>query len=276
MHFVYQIYYDEKSQRALDPGFIPLSNVENKRPDWYELWVIKNFLEKTDLIDDAWYGFLSSKFKDKTSLQARDVYEFLETIDSCADVITTSFSWEQIAYFLNPFEQGNVFHPGLTKISQQFFDSIGLKIDLAKLVGYSGNSVFCNYIIAKPVYWRKWLELATVLFDFVENGERSGNNSPARELSGTTSYGSVRYQTPMKTFVQERLPSVILAQNRFRTRVLDTSHVLHLFERLFDEHPRTRRLLHACDTLKREYLESGDPKVLDSYWKVRSLIPKKF
>ncbi|MCL1961289.1 MAG: hypothetical protein FWG56_05860 [Desulfovibrionaceae bacterium] len=271
-HLVYQIYYDEKSRNSLDSGFVPLNNTENRRPDWYELWVIKNFLENTELLDDAWYGFLSPKFYAKTRLRANDVHEFLKKVDLSADAVTISYSWEQIAYFLNSFEQGDLFHPGITKVSQQFFDLIGLETDLAKLVGHSGNSVFCNFIIAKPVYWKKWLEMVVAFFDFVEKG----GSALARELGGTTSYGSVRHQTPMKTFVQERFPSVILTKNRFRTEVLDISHVQPVFGRLFQEHPRTRRLLQTCDALKREYSESGDADLLNAYWKVRSLIPKKF
>jgi hypothetical protein len=150
-YLVHQIFYDKKSQSSLDPGFIPLNNVENQRPDWYELWVIKNFLENTDLISDAWYGFLSPRFYGKIRLTAKDIYEFLQTVDPSADVVTISYSWEQIAYFLNPFEQGELFHPGLTKISQQFFDLIDPgEVNISKLVGHSGNSVFCNFSWVNP------------------------------------------------------------------------------------------------------------------------------
>jgi hypothetical protein len=160
----------------------------------------------------------------------------------------------------------------LSKISQQFFELIGEKVNLSRLVGHSGNSVFCNFIIAKSAYWKKWLEMATAFFDMVEKGD----SALARQLGGTTSYGSVRHQTPMKTFVQERFPSVILTHNKSRTEVLDISHLQPLFERLFQEHPRTRRLLQTCDVLKREYSESGDPDLLNAYWKIKSRIPKKF
>jgi len=271
-NMVHQIFYDGKSQNSLDAGFIPLSNVENRRPDWYELWVIKNFLENTRLTEGAWYGFLSPKFHLKTRLRASDTHGFLKTVDPSVEAVTISYSWEQIAYFLNPFEQGDLFHPGLARVSQQFFDLIGLKVDLAKLVGHSGNSAFCNFIIAKPAYWAKWLEIATAFFDFVEKND----TALARELGGTTNYGSVRHQTPMKTFVQERFPSVILSTNPFRTEVLDVSHLQPMFARLFDEHPRTRRLLLTCDALKREYSESGNPDLLNAYWKLRSRIPTKF
>jgi hypothetical protein len=269
---IHQIFYDSKTEATLDPGFIPLNNTENQRPDWYELWVIKNFLERSTLIDDAWYGFFSPKLHAKTGLRANEIVDFLKTVDTNMEVVTIPYSWEQIAYFLNPFEQGNLFHPGLAKYTQQFIDHLGWDFNISTFAGHSGNSVFCNFIIAKPRYWKKWLELATAFFDLIE----SGKGDLAQALGGTTSYGSVRNQAPLKTFVQERFPSLILGKNEFQTSVLDISHQLPVFRRLFNEHPRTRRLLQTCDVLKSEYTRSGDIDLLLSYRKIRSLIPKNF
>jgi hypothetical protein len=44
---------------------------------------------------------------------------------------------------------------------------------------------------------------------------------------------------------------------------------------LFNEDLRTRRLLHACDTLKIEHCLNGDADFLDMYRKVRACIPTK-
>ena len=41
--FIYQIYYSKETRSKLDPGFIPLDNTENQRPDWREFWCIKSF-----------------------------------------------------------------------------------------------------------------------------------------------------------------------------------------------------------------------------------------
>lgn len=251
---------------------MPLDNLQNKRPDWYELWVIKIFIEKSGLAEDSWHGFFSPKFFAKTRLKSSDVYSFLEKLDSSAEVVTISYSWEQTAYFLSHFEQGDLFHPGLKRVSQHFFDRIAQGVDLDKIVGHSGNSAFCNFVIAKPIYWRKWLELATAFFNFVEDE----NEALSAGLKSTTNYGSVLNQTPMKTFVQERFPAVLLATNPFRTSVLDISDRQPMFARLFEEHPRTRRLLLACDALKSEHVATGDPDLLTAYWKLRAQIPKKF
>ena len=40
---IHQIYYNEQTRAQLDPGYIPLDNTDNPRPEWYEFWVIKQF-----------------------------------------------------------------------------------------------------------------------------------------------------------------------------------------------------------------------------------------
>ena len=65
-HHLYQIYFDEISRKNLDPGFLPLDNSKNERPDWREYWPIRQFLIKESLNENALYGFLSHKFFQKT------------------------------------------------------------------------------------------------------------------------------------------------------------------------------------------------------------------
>ena len=45
MHEIYQIFYNESTQKSNDPGFLPLDNLSNERPDWSEYWPIRRFLQ---------------------------------------------------------------------------------------------------------------------------------------------------------------------------------------------------------------------------------------
>ena len=136
--FVYQIYYDEASRQNLDPGFIPLDNTANERPDWFEFWVIRNFLKNHALEEQAWYGFLSPRFQAKTGIKSEAVSKMLERFGGLFDVALFSPHWDQLAYFLNQFEQGEVWHPGLLNLAQSFFDEIGRKVDLKKITMPAG------------------------------------------------------------------------------------------------------------------------------------------
>ncbi len=82
MHAVhtYQILNHYTSRQDLDPGFDVLDNSTNERPDWYEYWPIRKFLLNEPLDENAFYGFLSPKFKLKTNLGAADVVDFIQEL----------------------------------------------------------------------------------------------------------------------------------------------------------------------------------------------------
>src|SRR3984893_2621885 len=97
---IYQILSHYTSPRELDPGFEVLDNSANERPDWYEYWPIRRFLLNEALDEDAFYGFLSPKFKLKTSLSSDLVRESVLAAGSAVAVLLSP-SIHNSAYYLN-------------------------------------------------------------------------------------------------------------------------------------------------------------------------------
>ena len=268
--FLYQIFYDKTSRGLIEPGYIPLDNSLNERPDWYEFWVIRKFLRNSTLDKDSWYGFFSPKFKNKTGLNHQNVMNYILECEKKNDVIIFShYCWDQIAYFQNPFFQGNFFHPGLLDLSQQFLDSLNINLKLNKMVTHSLSTVFGNFVVAKPNYWIKWLALADLFFDIVEQNKTEFANI----LNKKTSYGSKLVQAPIKTFIQERFPSIIFVKENLKISSLNLSENTPIYHRIFKENKLTRSLLQKCDSLKIKYCTTGKKKFLDMYNKTKKLIP---
>ena len=264
--FVYQIYYDLETQKKLLPGFIPLDNTTSPRPDWFEFFVILNFLRNNPIEEDAWYGFLSPKFKEKTGNTSDAILNMIDNYGSTGNVFLFSPGWDQLSYFLNPFEQGEIWHPGLMNASQIFVDKCELEINLNTLVTDTTCSVFSNYIIAKKEFWDEWKKIAEKFFDYVENH---------KEHQTTTSHGSLERQYPMKAFIQERLATLILSLNNFKVLSPDQSFSLPIFTGLFSDNVKNRKLLQVCDLMKSKYRERSDIKYLEMYWKIRAEIQCK-
>src|ERR1700677_4841417 len=103
---IYQILNHYTPREELDPGFAVLDNSANQRPDWFEYWPIRKFLLNETLDEDAFYGFLSPKFKHKTNLSAALVREFILAAAAATDVVLFSPSIHNSAYFLSVFEHG--------------------------------------------------------------------------------------------------------------------------------------------------------------------------
>jgi hypothetical protein len=269
---VFQIYYNDVTRSSLDPGYLSLDNTRNERPDWYELWVIRNFLHRNSLSENDWYGFLSPKFRAKTNLTAQQVYQFLELSKHRAEVALILVAWDQIAYFMNPFEQGEIWHPGITALSQTVFGQLGHNSPLSDLVTHSGNFTFCNYIIAKPAYWREWLRLADGLFGLVENQTTELVKYLQRKTSYGLDYNQTPQQGPMKSFLQERLPAIILAARKFQVCTLNTSNTFPVHHGLFNVGHSTRGVLQTCDLLKQRFCETGDERFLNLFKDIRQLV----
>jgi len=200
----FQIFYDEETRLSLDRDFEALDNTKSERPDWYEYWAIRNYLLQNELQESTFYGFLSPRFFEKTRLTGAQVKEFVRR-SSEADIVTFSPLPCQGACFMNVFEQGEFFHRGLFDLATQFFARVDPRIKLNALVTHSRNTVFANFFLAKPVFWRTWKGVFDQLFELAET---PGSPLYARLNLATDHRGKT--VTPMKIFVMERAVSFLL------------------------------------------------------------------
>jgi hypothetical protein len=259
MHSVhtYQILNHYTSRQELDPGFDVLDNSGNERPDWYEYWPIRKFLLNEKLDENAFYGFLSPKFKQKTNLSAAEVRGFIQASGPAAEVALFSPSIHNSAFFLNVFEHGNAEHPGLLDVAKQFFARIHHPQPLEDLVSDSRNTVHSNYFIAKPRFWKAWLKITEQLFAIAETLE-----DPLGVLLRTPTQYRGRRDVQMKIFLMERVATWILITDRsFAACVHDP----------FASRSRIYKLPLAviCDALKIAYVTQGRGQYKDVFIMLR-------
>jgi hypothetical protein len=257
MH-IYQILNHYTSPQDLDPGFAVLDNSSNERPDWYEYWPIRNFLLRQTLDENAFYGFLSPKFKHKTNLSAAQARDFIAA-DGAADVVLFSPSIHNSAYFLSVFEHGEAEHPGLAGVARRLFERIGRPLDLDGFISDSRNTVHSNYFIAKPRFWRAWLEITEQMFAIAE----APDDPLGRELCAPTEYRG-RKHVPMKIFVMERIATWLLVTDpRFVARARDPFAARSRYYKL--------PVAIVCDALKIAYVTQGRTQYKEVFLLVRNL-----
>jgi hypothetical protein len=246
--FIYQILNHYTKREALDPGFLVLDNSTNERPDWFEYWPIRQFLLNEPLHDDAFYGFLSPKFKLKTNLSAAAAHAFVSLETQTTDVVLLSQSIHQAACYWNTFKYGDSLHPGLLDVAARFFRRIGKPTSLEQLVTHSRNEVYSSFMVAKPKFWRAWLEITEQLFAIAE----SADDPLGADLRKATVYRRTK-DYPMKIFLVERIATWILTcRPEFTARAKDP----------FAARARIYKLPTAivCDALKIAYVTNGARK----------------
>jgi hypothetical protein len=209
---LHTIVYSPESRAMVEEGFIPLDTMQNERSDWREYWPMRNFLLNESLDDDSYYGFFSPKFRSKTGLTHADLRTFMG--ERTADVYTFSPQPDMGAFFLNVFEQNDLFDVGFKQLSQELFNFIGMQVNLDALIMDSRHVVFSNFIVARKRFWQEWLTLGEKIFAISE----AGDTDFARRLNEPTSYQGVQ----RKVFLMERIASLLLKVGNWQIRPYDT------------------------------------------------------
>lgn len=260
---LYQIAYSEATRAAVEPGYALLDNLDNPRPDWFEYWPIRRFLLEQTLDENAFYGFFSPKFGQKTGLSHAQVQAFVAQAAPRADVVLFSPQPDMGAFFLNVFEQNELFDPGFIEACTQWLRAVGRETaPLHELVMDSRHISFSNYFVARPAFWREWLGLNETLFALCE-----GPEGPLRSaLCHTTTYPGAAQR---KVFIQERVASLLLAtQPRWRSVAHDPFGFGWSMTKL-RQHPREA---YISDALKLAWREQRFPQYLEAYTSVREQV----
>jgi len=262
---IYQIFYNEATEKQLDRGFIGLENRDNPRPDWREYWTIRQFFHDNTLNENDLYGFFSPNFHGKTRLESSQVHQFIAA-NPGADVYHFSPFFQDSACYLNMFEQGNRYHPGMVELVGSFLDSIDLKVDLTRLAMDFRSTIYCNFMVAKPVFWEKWFAINERLFEDVEHG----TGEFAKRMNALTTYHKMPLD--MKVFIMERMASLILA--------LDHSLTVAHYD--IGQMPWSDMLYYPCrddmftlNALKLAYLSTGQNRYLELFYPLRNQVLKR-
>jgi predicted O-linked N-acetylglucosamine transferase (SPINDLY family) len=259
VHLMHIAYSDETFQLA-SAGMQVLDNRANTRPDWQEYWPIRNYLMAHHLAEDAYYGFFSPRLLEKTGLNGHAIRQFMSNLTNDHDLVTFSPQPDFGACFLNVFEQNDFLDPGFRDVSQEFVNLMGWGLDLNQLIMDSRQIVFSNFFVAKPAFWRAWLQWTEKLFAFCEAGPDS---SLKQSLLAPTHY---KNGVPRKVFLMERIASLILCvQADWKLKSYDTFQCAWSGLTL-SKYPHEVVL---SDALKLAAREQGFPEYLQAYAKVR-------
>lgn len=262
---IHQIAYSRETLAGIGQGFLPLDNLANPRPDWREYHVIRQYLLgqgflNNGIASDKLLGFFSPRFTEKTGLTHAQVQAFIQAAPDETEVFTFSPQPDMGAFFLNVFEQNELYDPGFIAASQQFLQHVGMTIDLASMLMDSRHIVFSNYFVASGSFWHKWLQLAEQVYAVCE-----GEDGPLKTLLTTvTSYQQVQ----RKVFLLERLASLLLVSEEWQVQAYNTFDCAWSGSRL-------NQFSHEAvlsDALKIAMREQGYSQYWAAYAKVRDVL----
>jgi hypothetical protein len=250
--------YSEATAAAMEPGFQLLDNRANLRPDWYEIWPIREWLSAQPLDEAALYGFFSPKLRAKTGLGAAELQAFAAAHPE-AELLLFSPQPDVAMPFRSVFHGGERFNPGYLVAAQAVLTHVGAGVDLQRVVMDSRCSVFSNYLLATPRFWRQWLSWVEGLVQLAESGQLG--------LADATSYGAGAQR---KVFVAEGFASLLAWGGAYRVAALSPFAVPW-----FSQFAAQRDDLLCLDALKMAYRASGRPEYLARFDQLAEAVIQK-
>jgi hypothetical protein len=260
---LFHIAYSDETVISMPPGYSLLDNRQDDRHDWREYWPIRKFLLAENLHPEKYYGFFSPKFASKTGLSHQAVLDFMNAAPDDTDVFTFSPQPDMGSFFLNVFEQNELFDPGFIESADAFLKVLarsGLPASVAPLVMDSRQVVFSNFIVARPAFWRAWMEITEALFAICEGPDCSLKRAL---LHGTTYTDAVQ----RKVFMIERIASLLLTiEPQWRVKAYNTFQCAWSASKLGDQQLEAV----ISDALKIAMREHGHPEYLAAFSQIRA------
>lgn len=261
---IYQIYYSEQTRAEVDPGFLPLDNMQNERADWREYWPMRRFLLNHKLEPNHYYGFFSPKFRQKTGLTAKAVHDFISRQSGAPDVISFSPFFDQMAFPLNIVELAAVRH-GCAETFAQAVAVVAPAFQMDGTVMSSLDTIYCNFFVAKPRFWAEWLRACEQIFDIAEQ---------ALTPLGQALNRFVMYETasaPAKVFIIERIASLLLwSQPHWQVKAYNPTLLPPLSAKFAAM--VTGPTLLVLDSLKIAHVRTGAEQYLAAYRQLRGTV----
>ena len=206
---LHQIWYRDEHKSELDPNLLSWDNRENLRPEWCEYWVMRQAARDFEHNFGDLTGFFSWKYRQKLNLEFSQIKSYIEAYPG-ADCYIFSPAVFQVAYYLNVWQQGEEWHPGITQKAQNLLHDLGYDIALENTIDHHLTIAYCNYWIGNRVFWSEYLKFMDGVFQYIESALANDQHNLWDVVHGT--HGGERYvkHLPIIPFLIERLFSVFV------------------------------------------------------------------
>ena len=199
---IFQPYLSEAQKKGIDPFFTPLNHMANPKPLWREYYLqqkIPILLEKNNA---DYIGIFSPKFEKKSLLSGCDVFNHIKK-NPGYDIYLFHPSPQYHGIYYNLWDQAEAGHPGITDLTQAVLNKTNPEIVLNKIGRHTDKMVCCNYWVATPSFWQKFMAfLNPIAHEMIQNPEHYFQLT-------TYDFGAL----PFFPFIIERMVSTFLIAN---------------------------------------------------------------
>jgi hypothetical protein len=201
---IYQNYYDPGQRGQLACAFTPHDWTTNPSPELREIAPMLHLYDAGLHAQGDVVGLVSWKFEQKAKISAQAFIDFVHEHPGYDAYFVNPFP--QIAYHsFNIWAHAEVWHPGITALTQRLLDFCGMPVRLDAL-GRSDRStlLYANYWAGTPAFWARYVAfvrpLVTAMTSTLPEHERVQYWSPS----------TYHVAAPQAPFIFERLFTTLL------------------------------------------------------------------
>ena len=263
---LFHIGYSIETMEMLPAGFQFLDNLDNERSDWFESRPIRAYLNKQVLDEEAYYGFFSPRFFLKTGRTANDLREFIANENRDVEAFIVCPQAEVGAFFLNPVYGMDFADAGALDTTQKLLDKAGMDLNVSTMLIDSSELSYSNYVIAKPSYWRRWLDLVEYAYRFAD-----GDEDPAlkAELNQPTAYND---GVQRKVFFIECVPTLVFHHHKMKVKSIPVNQSLAGKGMMYPYAEQAK----TCDALKMAFKRTGDFQYMQNFQQLANTVLSNF
>jgi hypothetical protein len=161
---IFQVYFKPEQLPQLDLDFTPCDNTANLQPDLQEwhVWDREYDACCADSLD--YWGFFSWRFKEKMNMTGKQVNAYIAD-NPGYDVYLFNPCIVNEALFANSWEQGDMYHPGLSAIADKFLAKLGYTdTSVLELLLDRNRTSFATYTVGNRQFWDGYMAFSRRIF----------------------------------------------------------------------------------------------------------------
>lgn len=165
---LFEICFEERQLNNVDPLLTPFDNTKNEQPELREYHNFRRLFDEGHTKDLDLWGAFGPRWGGKLRYPAQDIFDTIEN-NPGHDVYIFNHARIVNALTYNVWDQGELFHKGITKVARHALDAAGYNPNATNQMMTNLDTCYCSYFIATNAFWKDYLDFLYIIKNRLEN-----------------------------------------------------------------------------------------------------------
>jgi hypothetical protein len=159
---LFEICFEERQLGNVDPLLTPFDNIKNEQPELREYHNFRRLFDEGHTKDLDLWGAFGPRWGGKLRYSAQEIFDTIEQ-NPGHDVYIFNHARIVNALTYNVWDQGELFHKGITKVARHALDAAGYNENTTNQMMTNLDTCYCSYFIATNEFWKGYLDFLSLI-----------------------------------------------------------------------------------------------------------------